>query len=99
MKNFNILADATIKEALKILNDCGEKCLLVIDNNHKLKGTLSDGDIRKAILNGKNINSSIKESYNRNIYLFFSFILSIFVAIFLVVFLNSYNVYKKGSER
>ena len=65
MKNFNILADATINEALKMLNDCGEKCLLVIDNNHKLKGTLSDGDIRKAILNGKNINSSIKESYNR----------------------------------
>ena len=66
MKNLNILADATIKEALKLLNDCGEKCLLVIDNNHKLKGTLSDGDIRKAILNGKNINSPIKESYNRS---------------------------------
>ena len=51
--NNTISVNSSIKETLRKMNDLGEKCLLVVDKN-KFIGTLSDGDIRKAIL--KNIN-------------------------------------------
>ena len=52
MKNFLIKQNSTIKEALKKLNYTGEKCLVVVDENNNLLGTLSDGDLRKNILKG-----------------------------------------------
>ena len=64
MKHLIVAPDITIKQALKRLNKSGEKCLIVTDNNKFLLGTLSDGDLRKAILNEKNINDSINEIYN-----------------------------------
>ena len=56
----------SLKFALKKITISGHKCLLIADKNYILKGTLSDGDIRKAILQGVNINSSIKEIYQKN---------------------------------
>ena len=47
-----------------LLNKTAEKCLIVVDNEQKLLGTLSDGDIRKAILNGMTINEPIENNYN-----------------------------------
>ena len=58
--------NATIKEALYTLSKSGEKCLIVVDPNKKLIGTLSDGDIRKAILQGVTIDQVITEIYNTN---------------------------------
>ena len=64
MKNILIQSNRSIKDALKQLNKSGEKCLVVVTDDEKFLGTLSDGDIRKAILGGKNINNSIKAIYN-----------------------------------
>ena len=47
-----ILANTSIKQAIKILNKYGSKTIVVIGNNRKLLGTLSDGDIRKSIIKG-----------------------------------------------
>ena len=45
------------------MSTTGEKCLVVVDKKNKLLGTLTDGDVRKAILKGKflkdNINSCL----------------------------------------
>lgn len=71
MKNLLIQPDRSIKEALKYLNEGGEKCLVVVDEERKLLGTLSDGDVRKSILNGKNTNNSIKTIYNAHPTYFF----------------------------
>ena len=38
---------------MKALDSTAEKCLLVTDGDMKLLGTLTDGDIRRAILAGK----------------------------------------------
>ena len=54
-----------IRDAIKHLNKTGRKCLIVSDKNNILEGTLSDGDIRKAILNGFNITTKIEEIYNK----------------------------------
>ena len=53
----------TIKDALKRISKTGEKCLVVVDENEKLLGTLSDGDLRKAILRGSRISDSIEGIY------------------------------------
>ncbi len=67
MKNLFVEPDITLKDALKKLSLFGEKCLVVVNKTNKtLLGTLSDGDIRKAILRGNEINTSIKNVYKKN---------------------------------
>ncbi len=63
MKKLFISPDITIKKALKILSQTGEKCLVVTNEKNKLLGTLSDGDVRKAILKGASIDGFITEFY------------------------------------
>lgn len=43
---------STIRQALMKIKHSGSKCLVVIKNN-QLDGTISDGDIRSALLKGK----------------------------------------------
>ena len=49
MKEIFVLENISIRQAMKILNSNPEKCLLVVNNDKKLLGTLTDGDIRRAI--------------------------------------------------
>ena len=60
----------TIKHSLRILSKVGRKCLIVVTKKNILLGTLSDGDIRKAILKGRDINTPIDKIYNKNPYFF-----------------------------
>ena len=64
MKDITIKLDFTIRQAMKALNKTAEKCLLVVDEDQKLLGTLSDGDIRKALLKRFVIGDLINEIYN-----------------------------------
>ena len=51
MKNIFIFENTNIHQAMKKLQKTGEKCLVVVNKNKKLLGTINDGDIRRAILN------------------------------------------------
>jgi dTDP-glucose pyrophosphorylase len=53
--------NATILSALKQMDNIGIKSLIVIDNNQRFSGILSIGDIQRAIINEKPLESSIKE--------------------------------------
>ena len=66
MKDITIHPEATIKEAMDLLDKTAEKVLLVIDENNALLGTLTDGDIRRHILKGKNLNGAIQSAYRTN---------------------------------
>ena len=66
MRQLLIQFDCSIKDALKQLSKCGEKCLVVVNSGGEFLGTISDGDVRKAILNGIKLNDSIKNIYNEN---------------------------------
>ena len=66
MKNITIKPNVTVRQAMKKLSQLGEKCLIIINEKNILLGTLSDGDLRKAILNGVSINDSIENYYNMN---------------------------------
>ena len=54
-----ISKNTTIIEAIKILNDVKFKTLIIIDSDKKILGTLTDGDIRRGLLNGYNLESEV----------------------------------------
>lgn len=60
----SIFFRSSIKSAIKKLNQLGSKTLAVVDKTNILKGTISDGDIRRAILKGKKLSDSITSVYN-----------------------------------
>lgn len=64
MKDLIVSPDTTVKGALKALSNAGEKCLVIVDQNKTLLGTLSDGDLRRAILRGVKLTGSIQDIYN-----------------------------------
>lgn len=66
MKKYTINSNSTIKESLQKLTLCGEKCIIVVNNKNELLGTLSDGDIRKSIVNHKSLSCKITNIYNKN---------------------------------
>ena len=69
MKNINkikISSDISIKQALKVINDGMNKIAIVTDEEGKLIGTLTDGDIRRGFLKGLNIDNSIESIIFRN---------------------------------
>jgi len=66
MKDITVKPKITIRQAMKKLSQSGEKCLVIIDNKGTLLGTLSDGDLRKAILSGTGMNDSIFGIYQSN---------------------------------
>ena len=68
MKKIIINKQASINSALRKLKYSGTKCLVVLDNNNKLIGTLSDGDLRKKILHSGNTKGNIRHLYNKKPY-------------------------------
>ena len=58
--------NATIKEALKVINSGAMQIALVVDDEQKLLGTLTDGDIRRAILNDMDLADPILPIINTN---------------------------------
>lgn len=52
LRNSIILPDISISTAISILDKAGTGILLVCEGDRKLKGVLTDGDIRRAILKG-----------------------------------------------
>lgn len=51
-----IFPSATIKDVIQRLNDTARKMLFVVDAEGRLLGTISDGDIRRALLAGHGFN-------------------------------------------
>lgn len=50
----------TIRQALTHLDQTALQILLVVDGQHKLLGTITDGDIRRGLLQGLSLESSIE---------------------------------------
>jgi dTDP-glucose pyrophosphorylase/predicted transcriptional regulator len=68
MNNFRkvlLAPSASIREALEIIDSGAMKIALVVDESEKLLGTITDGDIRRAILDGRCLDHSIEGIYYR----------------------------------
>lgn len=57
---------STIRETLKVIDSGAKKIALVADANKKLIGTITDGDIRRAILAGADLDATVDKFYNSN---------------------------------
>jgi len=59
-KNITLNQNATIKEALRIIDSGSMRIAIVLDENEKLIGTLTDGDIRRGLLDNLTLDDSIE---------------------------------------
>jgi dTDP-glucose pyrophosphorylase/glutaredoxin len=64
--NYCIGVNSTIKEAMKVIDKNLTGGALVVNENNELVGTITDGDIRRAILKGSSINEGIESTYFKN---------------------------------
>jgi dTDP-glucose pyrophosphorylase len=65
MKNHLIDSNATIQEAIKRLDNLAVDALLfVVDGDNKLLGSITDGDVRRGLIHGIQINSRVLEVMN-----------------------------------
>ncbi|WWW11952.1 nucleotidyltransferase family protein [Arcobacter cryaerophilus gv. pseudocryaerophilus] len=61
IENIKLKETSTIKEALEIIDKGSMQIALVVDDNDRLIGTLTDGDIRRGLLKGFDLSSSIEQ--------------------------------------
>ena len=56
----------SIKKVMRLIDNSGLRVAYIVDEKKKLIGAVSDSEIRKAILKGKDIKSSVKDILNPN---------------------------------
>ncbi|MCX8130713.1 MAG: nucleotidyltransferase family protein [Clostridia bacterium] len=71
MKNLDIeklfiKPDTTLKNTMEVIEKNAKGIALVIDHNERLLGTITDGDIRRAILKGIHLDEAIKSIMNEH---------------------------------
>ncbi|NEN23434.1 aminotransferase class I/II-fold pyridoxal phosphate-dependent enzyme [Cryomorpha ignava] len=66
IRDFSIGGDATIRSAMEVLNKTLMGIGFVVDGDGKLTGTVTDGDIRRALLKGHTISDEVGVAMNRN---------------------------------
>lgn len=64
LEKLTIQPDATIKQAMKVMDLGAEKNLIVIDGQRQLVGALTDGDIRRLILKTGTLEGKVEDCYN-----------------------------------
>ena len=60
VKSIKLNINSSIKDALTIIDKGAMQIALIVDENDKLLGTLTDGDIRRGLLKGLNLDSAIE---------------------------------------
>lgn len=63
---FIIRPEDTVFDALKLI-DVNRKGFLIVIEDNKVVGAVTDGDIRRAMLTGKTIDNHVAECYTKNI--------------------------------
>jgi len=61
-----LFSHATIEQAIRNLDQVAIKIVLVVNEKGELEGTISDGDIRRGLLKGLDLNSPITNVIHRN---------------------------------
>lgn len=59
-KIMKLIKNSSIKEALKVIEIEGQRIATILNEDKTLYGIITDSDIRRAIVNGANLESSIK---------------------------------------
>lgn len=65
-KNTLLFPEDSIINAINVIEKCASRGAFVVDNTNKLLGSVTDGDIRRAIINNVNVNDSVSKIMNKN---------------------------------
>jgi dTDP-glucose pyrophosphorylase/predicted transcriptional regulator len=63
LKEITVLPSISIRNVLNIIDKSSKQIALVVDEKLQLIGTVSDGDIRRALLKGYSLDDDIKDIY------------------------------------
>lgn len=63
-KRIRLSPGQSVRDALSIINEQALRTALVVDEDQKLLGIVTDGDIRRALLDGYSLHSTISEVMN-----------------------------------
>lgn len=58
--------ESTLRDALDVIDKAGTQIALVVDADRHLLGTLSDGDMRRALLRGVSLGDRVETAMHRN---------------------------------
>ncbi|MFH1642146.1 MAG: NAD-dependent epimerase/dehydratase family protein [Nanoarchaeota archaeon] len=64
--NILVNSENSIKQAMRVIDRGAIKMAIVVDDTKKLKGVITDGDIRRALLNGISIDDNLSGVMNNN---------------------------------
>lgn len=65
-KSLLVSSSDKLRSALEVLNQSGANFLLIVDDSNTLLGTLTDGDVRRSLLDGETLESLVTQSMNTN---------------------------------
>ncbi|EAL0196206.1 TPA: CBS domain-containing protein, partial [Campylobacter coli] len=66
INKLKLTPDSSIEEALKVVGKERVRLGIIVDKKDKFLGVISDSNIRKALIKGKNLQSKIKDIYTKN---------------------------------
>lgn len=61
-----LLSSSTIREALRIIDNGAMQIAIIVDENDRLIGTLTDGDIRRGLLNNLTLDDTVESIVFKN---------------------------------
>ena len=65
-QSVSVKSDETMRDVLSKIDEGRMQIALVVDDNHHLAGTVTDGDVRRALLRSDNLNTPVSKLMNSN---------------------------------
>ena len=65
-EKFTVPGSATVEQALAVIESNGHRCVIVLDARGRAVGTLSDGDVRRAMLKRRLLSIPVTDVMNLN---------------------------------
>lgn len=66
IQSIMVTGDKSIFEVMKAINESASKFAMIVDDQERLVGIVTDGDIRRGFLNGHNADEPVKNIMNRS---------------------------------
>ncbi len=66
LSNILVKKTATIKEAMRAIDRAGIRIIIIVDEENRLEGVITDGDVRRGILEGTSIEEDISKIITKN---------------------------------
>ena len=66
LSKLSLNSNCSIREAMKKMDEFAIETLFIVDDSSKLKGVVTNGDIRRSLLKGSSIDDPINECMNKN---------------------------------